>query len=89
VQIDGTRLDKRALLGVIGSGLNWLFGTATDEQIETREKHIEHVENAVKIAGAAIQKRADHLASFAKIEAQNFDRMNRLFQSENHTIMAI
>ena len=84
--INHLRTTKRAVIAGVGSGLHWLFGTATDDEIDAEEKHIEHVESAVKLTQDAILKQSAHFASFAKVEGTHFDLLRNALSAENHTI---
>ena len=79
----GSRSPKRAIFSMIGKLSNSLFGTATEEQIQAVDQHVQQLANIAKGQGLAIQKSLADLSSVSKTMTDRLDNAMKIVRQNS------
>ena len=77
---------KRSLLPFIGQISRTLFGTATEEEVQTLAKHIVALEKRSQQQGAAFTRHAEEMSSFMSATAEHFSTLSAEILA-NHQVL--
>jgi hypothetical protein len=76
----------RGLLDIVGSPSRYLFGTATEGDVEGMKKMINDVEAMAGTATADAARTREGLASFTKVQNERMDNFRKILTEEHKTI---
>ena len=71
---------KRGIFDIVGKLSNSLFGTATEEQLNTVETHIAQIAATVKAQSGLVGKALEDMKSLSRIMNQRLDNMVQLIR---------
>ena len=78
---------KKGILDFIGSGLNFLFGTATEGQVNQLRGHINNLQKAMSSLNTLFKKQQNSFDSYVKTVNNRFDNvMLAIEENQNTTI---
>jgi hypothetical protein len=74
---------KRGMINFIGHALHFLFGTATDDQIQQIGKTVEQIQQNTELAMDTIAATNEQLTSYIKVANHNFKTFEKVAQDQH------
>ena len=85
----GRARTSRGLFDFIGKTQSFLFGTATEGDVESMKKLIEDVETMAETATADAARTREGLVTFTKIQEERMTNFRRVLEEEHKTVEAM
>jgi hypothetical protein len=80
---------ERGFIDVIGSVSSYLFGTATEGDVEQLKKLIKDIETMAGTAASDASRTRQGLATFTKVQSERMDNFRRILQEEQKAVTEI
>ena len=78
-----TLRSKRGMINFLGHALHFLFGTATDDQIQQVGKAVEQIQQDTALAMDTIASTTEQLTSYIKVANHNFKTFEKVAQDQH------
>ena len=79
----------RALVGVVGDALSFLFGSATNSDVDQLRKEIESIKSFAGVAAADASRAREGVASFTRLTNESLEVMNKLMREESKALSTV